>query len=232
MFGRFKISGLVGSVLWLALMGNANAGYTFTSVGQSATVVYSYLVDGAQLDATVLYKLTGYTSNTAVFDVTISNNTLVSATNTNVLMSVGIQVVTPTLVSVVDDSSMFDTAINTVLPSFHKVDFCAFAANGCAGGNVNKGLGENLSSGPFSTTMTFAAGAFSSGVDVSFGDPFSVKYQSVGVSGKSWEFSGCVQGDTTCTTRPPQEVPEPGMLGLLGLGLLGIGATRRRRVQA
>ena len=36
----------------------------------------------------------------------------------------------------------------------------------------------------------------------------------------------CVPGTTGC--RPPDEVPEPASLGLLGLGLLGLGLGRRK----
>ena len=36
-------------------------------------------------------------------------------------------------------------------------------------------------------------------------------------------------GGTTTTTSGGTAVPEPGMLGLFGLGLLGLGLARRRR---
>ncbi|GGC20282.1 hypothetical protein GCM10011371_04980 [Novosphingobium marinum] len=50
---------------------------------------------------------------------------------------------------------------------------------------------------------------------------------------KHSHYCGC--GHQTCNPQPPgssssggSEVPEPGMLGLLGLGLIGLGYARRR----
>lgn len=71
-------------------------------------------------------------------------------------------------------------------------------------------------------------GTFSTVTWVSRSDEFWNGF-TVGVQGTATEV--CPPGSTLpgCGTTPPPPVPEPGTLALLGLGALGLAATRRRR---
>ena len=205
---------------------------TFVDVGNAATFVWNFTnVDGANLNASVKFELASKVDfNTWKFNVTTVNTSsgAGAAVNANRMVSFGIGVVNPELAGTSDDSPDWATGINTNLPSFGKVDFCAYGGSNCSGGG-----GDGLLKGEtnnFNVTMDFKTNVGASGV--TFTSPYAAKFQSVGNRGGSWELAGCLSTDEACKItppRPPSEIPEPGTLTLAGLALLGFGAARRRR---
>jgi len=202
----------------LSFLSPANATViTFSSLSDSHSIFFSTTHDGASLLGSVDLTLTSWTATEAVFSVSVSNNSF--GPGTNRLMSFGIEVVTPTLTGA-SGSGDWDADIDTTLPSLSKVDLCIFSSTGCPGGDIKDGLGEGESD-VFTLTLT-SLGDFTDGI--SFTSPYGVKFQDVGLSGESYEFTAC-----TRTEECSHDVPEPATLILVGLGLLGAAATWRRQ---
>lgn len=220
----------VAAALTLASQAQA-APVTFTNLNPTATVKFVTTFDGASLNATVVFTLTGLTASTATFTTSVTNNS--SGPGQNSLLAFGVTTVTPTLTGASTNSADWSTGLNTTLPGYQKVNLCIYDSNNCAGGNINNGLGMNLSDS-FTLTLTTAGNFMTNGV--TFADGIGIKFQGAGTNRQSVEFSGCIVGQPGCTdggggggggAGGGGSVPEPDVLALIGIAALAAGLSRR-----
>lgn len=202
---------------------------TFDSVGDELQTFYSFTQDGATITVEVDYKLTAISSTEADFAVTVKNTTATAEPGVNRIVSFGVDVVAPTLTGASTSNSLptageWDATITTNFPSFQSVDLCSYSGPNCSGGS-SAGVGEQETD-TFNLAVT---GAFGGTPSVTFTSPFPAKFQAVGTAGNSFEVDACASPTDCPTPSPdPNPTPEPGTLALLGLGIWGVFAMRRR----
>lgn len=204
-----------------ASMVNA-ATMNFDQVGDTGSMNFSYTeLTSATLLAKIDFTLASITSSTAVFDVTVANNSFGAGQNS--LMAFSIDVISPSLTSASDTSSRWNTTLNTGFAGFQQVDLCVWAGDSCPSGAISAGLAKGFTS-TFKMTLNTAGNFLSNGV--SFQSPYTIKFQGVGSGGGSIEFQAQ-------TGTPPIEIPEPSSIALTGLMLLGLaGAGLAKRKSA
>jgi hypothetical protein len=176
------------------------------------------------LTAQTSFTLTGIADNTYTFSYAVSNTSGAPITGSRIS---GFAFDTnPDITSAASTGAFGYTTVGGTYPNgIGSVDVCFKDAStgACAGGGSGGlNIGE---SGTGSFTLTFAQPVS----EVTLSD-FYVRYQSISGAGNITSASGSgTQTSSTSTTSGGTEVPEPGMLGLLGGALIATALLRRRR---
>ncbi len=190
-------------------------------VGESFTIKYDGFSGGTTIDgltAETTFTLTGVTDTTYSFDYVVRNTTsggvdsLVSSFAFNTNPDIAGASSTGDYNFVVTDSS-YPNGIGNVDVCFKGGNSGSCAGN--SGGVTTGGTGTGTLTLSFSDPLTSLTL-----------DDFFVRYQSITGAGAISSASG---QQISSSTSGGTSVPEPGMLGILGAALIGLGLARRRQ---
>ena len=202
-----------------------------SDVGTTYSLGYDGFSSGTSIDgltAQTSFTLTSVSATTYTFSYSVANTT--SDPLTSRVSSFGFNT-DPTIQSASSTGAFSYSTLNSSYPNaIGTIDVCFKDAStgSCAGGGSG-GLADGTS-GTGNFTLTFAQPITS----LTLSD-FFVRYQSITGAGRITSASGSgtqtSSGGTTSggTTSGGTPVPEPGMVGLLGSGLIAAALLRRRR---
>ena len=164
----------------------------------------------ADLSATSTWTVSGFTTTSIVLDISISNTTsLFDGLEEAAITSFGFGVEPDATAIITTSGSVFDligVTNNQNFPGgFKEIDVCLFT-DGCTGGDIKSGL----QAGDSDILQITLSGTFGDTAELLF---FPLKFQTT--------LGSYEPGGTT-------SVPEPSMVGLLAIGLLGMVVARRR----
>ena len=194
-----------------------------SSVGQTVTLGYNGMADGTTitgLTGSTTLTLTGITGTSYDFNYTVTNTT--SNPLSSRISSFGFNT-SPDITGASSTGTYSTALLGGQAPTpFNQVDVCfkSGTSNSCSGsGGV---FGGQTGSGTL--TLSFASAPTS----LTLSD-FFVRYQSITGAGNVTSATGAGTITSSGGSTGGTPVPEPGMIGLFGLGLIGLAMARRRQ---
>ena len=198
-------------------------------IGQSFTVNYNGFIDvypRPGLSGQTTFTLTGIQGSSYLFDYSLTNTSSNGATSR--ISSFGFNA-DPNITGASSTGDYSYALVDASYPGgLGTIDVC-FKSGGqtstaCAGNTGGMTAGQT---GSGTMKLDFGTAAAPNAVTL---DDFFVRYENVTGQG-----CGCITTANGTGTLAPTAVPEPGMIGIFGLGLLGLAFARtypRRRRQA